>query len=67
MMTFLWFLCAVVYLTCLVWLGAATFRKGHYLLFGFGIIFPLLWIIGSLLGPTERAAAHAVSPTTLPQ
>jgi hypothetical protein len=59
MTTFLWFLFGVVYLLCLVSLGAATFRKGHYLLFGFGIVFPLLWVVGSLLAPTPRAAAAA--------
>lgn len=56
MSTFLWVLFAAVYIACLVVLGAATLRKGHWLLFGFGIIFPLLWIVGSLLGPTQRAA-----------
>jgi hypothetical protein len=56
MTTFWWVLFGAVYLACLIVLGAATLRKGHWLLFGFGIIFPLLWIVGSLMGPTQRAA-----------
>jgi hypothetical protein len=56
MSTFVWFLFAVVYLACLVSLGMMTLRKGHFVLFGFGIIFPLLWIVGALIGPTPRAA-----------
>jgi hypothetical protein len=56
MSTFLWITFVVLYFALLISLGVATLRKGHYLLFGFGIIFPLLWIIGALKGPTERAA-----------
>lgn len=51
----LWILLVVVYLTLLVTLGVMTFRKGHFVLFG--IIFPVLWIIGALMAPTERARA----------
>jgi NhaP-type Na+/H+ or K+/H+ antiporter len=47
----------VLYLTLFVLLGVATLRKGHYVLFCVGIIFPVLWIVGALLGPTDRVAA----------
>ena len=47
----------VVYLTALVVLGLATLRKGHTALFWFAIIFPVLWIVGVLVGPTPKAAA----------
>ena len=57
MATFLWVLLGVLYLTMLIVLGVATLRKGHYVLFCFGIIFPILWIFGALMGPTERAEA----------
>lgn len=57
--TFLWFLFGVVYLTALIVLGVSTLRKGHYFLFVVGIVFPVLWIVGALLGPTPRAAAAA--------
>ena len=49
----------VVYLFCLVFLGLATWRKGHFVLFWVGFFFPILWIIGALIGPTARAAARA--------
>ena len=64
MSTFLWILLVVLYLTALVWLGLATLRKGHTALFWFGIIFPVLWIIGALMQPTAKVAA-AESRSTL--
>lgn len=57
MSTFLWIVLSVLYLTLFVLLGVATLRKGHYVLFCVGIIFPVLWIVGALLGPTDRVAA----------
>ena len=52
----LWFLLAVVYIVVLVSLGMATLRKGHLVLFIIGFFFPVLWVIGALIGPTPRAA-----------
>ena len=57
MSTFLWILLGVLYLTALIVLGMTTFRKGHTALFWFGILFPLLWIVGVLMAPTPAAAA----------
>jgi hypothetical protein len=57
MSTWLWILFATIYLVALIWLGVATLRKGHWVLFVIGIFFPLLWIIGALIPPTARAAA----------
>ena len=51
---------ARLYLTLFFLLGLATLRKGHYFLFFVGIIFPVLWIVGALLGPTQRAAGRGV-------
>jgi hypothetical protein len=59
-MTFLWILFAVMYITALITLGMMTLRKGHTALFWFGIIFPILWIVGALMAPTPRAAAAEV-------
>jgi hypothetical protein len=59
MSTFLWILFVAVYFTALISLGVTTLRKGHTMLFIFGIIFPLLWIIGALMAPTPRAAGVA--------
>jgi hypothetical protein len=56
MSAILWVVCAVVYFVVLVTLGLATLRKGHILLFIIGIIFPILWIFGALIGPSPRAA-----------
>jgi hypothetical protein len=55
--TVLWFLFAALYFVVLVTLGVTTLRKGHIVLFVVGIIFPLLWVIGAIIGPTPRAAA----------
>ena len=60
MSTILWILLAVIYIVCVVTLAMATFRKGHYWLFWLGfLIFPFLWIVGALMGPTPAAEAKA--------
>jgi hypothetical protein len=56
MSTLLWLLLAAAYFAALVVLGLSTLRKGHTLLFWFGIFFPILWIVGALMAPTPRAA-----------
>jgi hypothetical protein len=56
MSTLLWILLAAVYLAALFVLGLTTLRKGHTALFWFGILFPVLWIVGALMGPTPKAA-----------
>jgi hypothetical protein len=55
--TFLWIMLGVLYIVLLVWLGLATLRKGHTVLFVLGIFFPLLWIAGAVMAPTSAAAA----------
>ncbi len=57
MSTFIWLLFAVLYVAALIVLGMSTLRKGHTALFWIGIIFPILWIVGALLPPTQRATA----------
>ena len=59
MSTFLWVVLSALYLTALIVLGVSTLRKGHYFLFFVGIIFPFLWIVGALIGPTPRASGAA--------
>ena len=46
----------ILYLVVLVTLGIACLRKGHWLMFIFGFVFPLFWLIGALIGPTEAAS-----------
>lgn len=57
MSALVWILVVSVYLTALFVLGLATLRKGHTILFWFGILFPFLWIVGALMQPTAAAAA----------
>ena len=42
----------------LIVLGVTTLRNGHTALFWFGIIFPVLWIIGFFMAPTAKAVAR---------
>jgi hypothetical protein len=56
-----WLLLAAVYITLFVTLALTTLRKGHYFLFWVGIIFPVLWIIGAIVGPTAGAEARAAA------
>jgi hypothetical protein len=53
MSTLLWLLLPAVYITLFVTLALTTLRKGHYLLFWVGIIFPVLWIFGALIYPAS--------------
>jgi hypothetical protein len=49
-----WILVAVAYVTLFFWLGLATLRNGHGLLFFFGIFLPVLWIFGALSAPAAE-------------
>jgi ABC-type multidrug transport system permease subunit len=60
-MTVLWILLGIVYIACWIYFGLATLRKGHYLMFWIGFLIPILWIIGALISPTQRAAARAAT------
>lgn len=44
-----------LYLIILFTLGLMTLRKGHWVLFIFGIFIPLLWLIGAVIPPTTQA------------
>ena len=46
----------ILYLIILWALGLTTLRKGHKWMFWLGIIFPLLWLIGAFMQPTNKAA-----------
>lgn len=58
-MVFLWIVLGILYVVCWVVLGMATFRKGHYVMFWVGFVFPILWVVGGLIGPTPAVAARA--------
>ena len=44
---------AILFIVLLVVLGITCLRKGLWVMFIFGFIFPLLWIIGAVIPPTR--------------
>jgi len=42
-----------LYLVVLFTLGFTTLRNGHGWMFFLGILFPLLWLFGALMPPSE--------------
>ena len=56
---FLWIALATLYLIAVFTLGLTTLRKGHTVLFWTGIFFPLLWVVGAFMAPTDKAVANA--------
>jgi hypothetical protein len=40
---------AVLYVVLLITLGVLSLRKGHWIMFLFGIFLPIFWLIGALL------------------
>jgi hypothetical protein len=53
----LWIGLGVLYFILLVTLGIVSLRKGHWVMFIVGFFFPIFWLIGALIGPTEAARA----------
>src|SRR4026209_1619495 len=49
---------AILYCTLLLTLGIACANRGRWWLFGFGMLFPILWLIGVLLPSKETQAAQ---------
>jgi hypothetical protein len=47
---------AILYVVLLLTLGLWTLRKGHWVMFLVGIIFPLFWLIGAVMPPVARTA-----------
>ena len=45
----------VIYVACIFTVAGITFRNGHWILGILGIFFPIFWLIGVVLPPTERA------------
>jgi hypothetical protein len=59
MSALLWIVLAIVYVACWLYFGMTTFRKGHFIMFWVGIIFPILWIIGAFMAPTPSHSGTA--------
>jgi hypothetical protein len=49
-----YFVLGFIWLLLFVLFGIRTLTKGHWVMFLFGIIFPLLWLIGAFM-PDHRA------------
>ena len=45
---------ALIWIVLLIVCGITCLRKGHWIMFIFGFLFPLLWLIGAVLGPTSK-------------
>jgi hypothetical protein len=41
----------VLWFVLLVTLGILSIRKGHWIMFIVGLVFPLFWLIGALMPP----------------
>jgi hypothetical protein len=48
---------AILYIVLLITLGVMTLRKGHWVMFIFGIFFPLFWLIGAVMRPAATQPA----------
>ena len=53
----LWIGLGIVYFILLVTLGIMAIRKGHWVMFVLGIVFPVFWLIGAMMGPRGAAAS----------
>jgi len=51
-------LLGAIYVVLLITLGIISIRKGHWVMFLFGIFIPLFWIIGALLPPKGAREAY---------
>jgi hypothetical protein len=47
----------ILYLVLIVTLGTLTLRKGHWVMFLIGIVFPLLWLVGAVIPSARRVRA----------
>lgn len=47
----------ILYVVLLITLGVLTLRKGHWVMFIFGIFLPLFWIVGAVIPPARPASA----------
>ena len=54
-MEWLWVVLGILYFVFLITLGIMSLRKGHWVMFILGIFFPLFWVIGAVIPPTESA------------
>jgi hypothetical protein len=48
-----WIGFGILYVVLLLTLGIISLRKGHWVMFIIGIVFPLFWLIGALIPPRQ--------------
>jgi hypothetical protein len=48
-----WFGAGAIYVVLLITLGILTIRKGHWVMFLIGFIFPIMWLIGAIMPPVR--------------
>jgi hypothetical protein len=46
----------ILYVILLFTLGFMTLRKGHWVMFIFGIFIPIFWLVGAVIPPTTAEA-----------
>ena len=46
----------IIYIVLLVTLGVLTIRKGHWVMFLLGFVFPVFWLIGGVMPPRLHAS-----------
>ena len=51
-----WVGLGIIYFILLVTLGIMSIRKGHWVMFLLGIVFPVFWLIGALMAPRGEVA-----------
>jgi hypothetical protein len=54
-----WVGLGIIYFILLVTLGIMSIRKGHWVMFLLGIVFPVFWLIGALMAPRGQAATSS--------
>jgi hypothetical protein len=52
----MYWLLGAIYFVLMVSLGVLSLRKGHWIMFIFGIFLPLFWLIGAVI-PARRQLA----------
>jgi len=58
--TILMAILVVIYITCLFTVAVVTFRNGHWILGILGFFFPIFWLIGVILPPTQAGGVTAM-------
>ena len=49
-----------IYITCLFTVCVVTFRNGHWILGILGFFFPIFWLFGVILPPTQAGGVVAM-------